>query len=509
MDRSTSRRVAGRRVALGVAACLTWSGSQASAAQSGAVVLAEIFGPRAGWALETDDAFVLSKSGCLEMLTRTDFDGTLKPGLATAWSQSAPNSWDFTLRPGVTFADGRALDSAAVVGALTHLLHVSAPPRSFSPKLVSGVEALDDHTVRITTPAPSVLVPMRMSSPNTGILSPAAYKGETVDPIRGCTGPFTAVEEVPRQSLKLERNASYWGGPGGYAKAEVRFVPDGQVRGTMVQTGEAQISTVLPVTVLREPPKTVKVTAIDLPRVTSLYLNTAKPPFDDIRVRQAVQAALDSTAIAASVYEGLAKPAVGPFAPEEPWAPSGAQPVAQDLRKARDLLAAAGVKPGALSFELLAYTERPELGDLASVLQAELADVGIKVTIRTGSYSSLEPDLLAGRFDAMLLSRSHLTDVPDPGAYLVNDYTCKGTYNLAHFCQPAVDAKLSAALALTDASQRFPVYAEIAAMLQRDAVTVFLIREQQRDGVSADLAGFRTHPLGHYILTNSLAPASK
>lgn len=479
----------------------------AGAADGGTIILVDLFGARAGWALESDDAFVLTKAGCMEMLTRVDFDGTLKPGLATAWTQSAPSSWDFTLRSGVTFADGHPLDAAAVVGALDRALHVAAPARSFSPRLVSAVTAVDDHTVRITTPGPSVLVPLRMASPNTGILSPAAFKGERVDPVRACTGPFTVVADVPGQGIKLERNANYWGGPVGYARAELRYVPDGQVRATMAQTGEAQIAAVLPVTALRTPPASLAVIAKDLPRVTSLYLNDAKPPLDDVRVRQAIQAALDISAIAGSVYEGLARPAVGPFAPDEPWAPASTAPIAQDLARARSLLAAAGIAPGSLTIELLTYAERPELADLASVIQAELGEVGIAVTIRTASYSALEPALLAGNFQAMLLSRSHLTDMPDPGAFLTADYTCKGAYNISHFCRPEIDAKLEGAVALPDPAQRFAIYGEVAATLQRDAASVFLIREQQRDAVSATVRGFRMHPLGHYILTKDLAPA--
>ena len=509
MSSTASRRLKRWTAILGVVACAAGAGLRQANAADDAIVLADIFGPRAGWALETDDAFVLTKTGCMEMLTRIDFDGTLQPGLAVKWTQSGSNQWDFTLRDGVRFADGEVLDAAAVVGALNHVLHVAVPSRSFSPRLISAVEALDARTVRISTPSPSVLVPLRMASPTTGILAPAAYQGERINPIRACTGPFTVVEDVPRQAVKLERNPAYWGGPAAYARAELRFVPDGQVRATMVQTGEAQIATVLPVTTLRQPPEGVSVYSTDLPRVTSLYLNVAKPPFDDVRVRQAIQAAIDTAAIAASVYEGLAKPAAGPFAPDEPWAPAGAKPVAQDLKRARDLLAAAGVKPGTLKMELMTYIERPELADLASVLQAELGEAGIAVTIRSGSYSSLEPDLLAGTFDAVVLSRNHLTDVPDPGTFLMSDYGCKGTYNITHLCRPALDAELDAAAALTGSSQRNAVYAQIAAMLQQEAVSVFLIDEQQRDAVSAGVQGFRTHRLGHYILTKDLAPTAK
>lgn len=498
------------RRAVGTAAAvwlLAASGLAAAADRNDTVILAEVFGLRAGFALETDDAQVLTKAGCLEMLTRVGFDGTLEPGLATSWVQSAPDAWDFKLRPDVMFADGRKLDAAAVVNALNHTLHVAAPARAFSPRLVSAVTAVDDQTVRVTTPTSSVLVPLRMASPNTGILSPAAFQGDRIDPVKACTGPFTVVEDVPRQKLKLERNPRYWGGPVGYGRAELRYVPDGQVRATMAQTGEAQIATVLPVAVLRTAPPTIEVLRAALPRTTSLYLNTAKKPFGDVRVRQAIQAAIDTGTIAATVFEGMAAPAVGPFAPAEKWAPHGAKPVAPDAKKARDLLAQAGIGPNTLKMQIWAYPERPELPDLAAVLQAELGEVGIDATVKVASYSSFEPDLLAGKFDAVLLSRSHLTDVPDPGAFLTADYTCKGGYNLSHFCDPALDAKLAEAVAFTEPAKRFEAYQSIAEMLQQQAVSIFLVHEQQRDAVSKSVRNYRIHPLGHYMLTKDLTPA--
>ncbi len=482
-------------------------GSAARAQDSSTIVLAELFAPKSGFALESDDAQVLTKAGCMEMLTRIDFDGIVKPGLAASWKQSSPTTWDFTLRPGLHFTDGKPLDAASVVSVLSRTLKVAAPARSFSPRVVTEVSAPDDRTVRITTPSPSVLVPLRMASPNTGILSPAAFQGDRVNPVNACIGPFTVTEDVPRQMLKLARNPSYWGGPVGYARAELRYVPDGQVRATMVQTGEAQIATVIPVSVLRQPVRGVSVLTTALPRTTAFYLNTARPPFDDARVRQAIQAAVDTAAISGTIYESLAEPAVGPFAPTEPWGSPDGTSVKQDLKKARDLLAAAGVRPGTLKMEIWAYQERPELADLASVLQAELDDVGIVATIKVASYGALEPDLLGGRFTGMLLSRSHLTDVPDPGSFLLSDYACKGGFNLSHYCQPGLDGKINEAAATIDGRERYRLYSEIGETLQRDAVSVFLVHEQQRDVVSTGVRNYQTHPLGHYILTKDLAPA--
>ncbi len=476
-----------------------------AAAAGSTIIVAENFSPRANFAIETEDAYVLTRSGCMEALTRIEFDGTLQPGLATKWTQSAPDSWDFTLRPGVTFADGQALTAAVVVADLGRALKATAPARTFSPKLVKSVEAVDAMTVRITTPAPSVITPFRMAGPSTGILSPAAFTAAGVNPVKACTGPFTITEVVPQQLLRLERNAGYWGGPAAIEHAEFRFVPDADVRFTMVRSGEAHVGNYLPASVKAS--DGARIVKIDQPRVVGLYLNNQKPPFNDVKVRQAVQAAIDTQLLSSTVYEGVAQPAVGPFLPAEPWAPQGTAPVKRDLDRARALLAEAGIKPGQLKIALLGYTERAEFADVASVIQSQLFDVGIDVDITIANYSAIEPSLLSGDFQATLLSRNHLTDIADPIGFLSADYGCKGSYNLSHFCDPAVDAALDKANALTDPAGRYAIYADIAARLQRDAVDVFLVREAERDAVSPALKNFQIHPLIHYLLTNRLTLA--
>ena len=176
-----------RSVAAGAALLTGIAVAGPARAQADRLVVADTFGGRAGWALETDDAFVLTSAGCMEMLTRIDHDGTVKPGLATSWTQTAATVWDFTLRAGVKFADGTPLDAAIAAAALNRTLRAAAPARSFSPRLVSEVSAPSEMTVRVTTPTPSVLVPLRMGGPNTGILSPNAFRGERINPVRAYT----------------------------------------------------------------------------------------------------------------------------------------------------------------------------------------------------------------------------------------------------------------------------------------------------------------------------------
>ena len=497
-----------RGVLAGLLALLAASANSAFAA-GGKLVIADAFPPTAGWAMETDDSFTLTKAGCLEGLARLDFDGALVPALATGWEQASPTEWDVTIREDVKFQNGEALDAAAVAGALNHVLAADAPARAFSPKVVASVAATGDMTVRITTPTPSVLLPHRLASPNTGILAPAAYAGEQIDPMGTCTGPFRIVEHLPEQSLRLERNPDYWGGDVRLQEAEFRFIPDGGVRATQVQTGEAHISRVIPVSAL-EKLKTVagvNVVAIETARTNGLYLNNERPPFDNANARRAVQSAVDVEAIADTIYEGSARPAVGPFAPNEPWAPAGASVAAYDPERAKSLLAEAGIDAGQLNLSLLAYTERAELPDLAAVIQAQLQQIGVKAEIRTSNWGGIEKDLYAGNFDLFLMSRNHLTDIADPIAFLTADYTCEGGFNVSNFCDPSIDAALGEARSSADPAARNAAYGQVAAQLQDDAVTVFLVHVQHIEAISEQVADYRIHPLGHYLLVPGLGLA--
>lgn len=482
-------------------------GNGGSGAGGGHLVYAEQFPPASAWAVETNDAHSLTRAGCLETLVEYSVDGELEPMLATEWSQVEDKAWEFTLREGVTFQDGTPMDADAVVGALTHVLEVPTPARAFNSDVIAGVEAVDEGTVRVTTPKPDALVPLRLANANAGILAPKAYEGKQIDIVGTCTGPFTVTEEVPAQSLRLEANEDYWGGEVALDTAEVRFIVDGAARATQLQSGETQIAKSLPVANLTtlEGDENLEITQLDLTRTTVMLLNNSRPPFDDPLVRQAIQKAVDTQAIVDGVYEGASTPAVGPFSTNTAWAPEGAEAVTQDLDEARALLDQAGVAPEDLSIELMAYNDRPEFGDVAAVIQNELGELGVKVKIRAGEYPALEPDMISGDYDASLLSRGYLVDVADPGGYLASDWVCEGGYNLAHYCDPETDQAISDATAIEDTDERNAAYQDIAAKLQEEAASIFLVHEKAVWGLHADVEGFEPHPLDQYVLTADLA----
>ena len=312
-----------------LATCAVVVSFGAHAATAGTITYDDYTGVKTGWQMASDDAYLGSRAGCFESLVRVGYDATLEPGLAESWTQTAPKIWEFKLRKGVKFQNGEPLNAAAAVNALANLLKAPVPARAFSPKLIAAVDADGDDIVKITTIEPSVLLPAQMGSPATSILAPSAYKDGKVDPIGTCTGPFKITKVDANQYMELTANHDYWAGMPKLSGGRVNFIPDADTRATQIRSGEVQISRMIPPWTVKtvEAAKGVKVAPITVPRITEMLLNNSKAPFKDIKVRQAIRAAIDTAGIADSIYEGVVKPATMPFAPGEPWAPKTSHPL--------------------------------------------------------------------------------------------------------------------------------------------------------------------------------------
>ncbi|MGW4968253.1 ABC transporter substrate-binding protein [Nonomuraea sp. NPDC004186] len=501
----TWKTLAGMSTALVVlAGCSFDSGSPEPTASGGGskLIIADLWAPDSGYALETDDAFTLTRAGCLETLVAVDKDNHAQPALATEWKQTEPKSWTFAIRD-TKFQNGTALTAKVVADDLNRLLKATAPPRSFAPSVISAVTAVDDRTVRIDTPEEDLFLPLRVSVPNTGILAPEAFSGTTTNPVGTCTGPFKITSIGTGQSLSLAANDGYWGGDVALGSAEIRYAESGATRATQLRAGEVSVAANLPVTTLTtlKGDNNITLQQVALPRTTGLYLNTRKAPFDKVEARRAIQKAIGLDAIVKAVYEGTATAAAGPFTPDEPWTPAGLQPVQGNAADAKAAMAAAGIDPGSLGFELIAYSDRPEFADLAQVIQAQLAEAGITVKIRTGDYASVEDDLMGGNFQATLLSRNHLIDLPEPISVLRSDETCKGSFNLAGYCNPKVDELVKEAGSTADSAKRHTLYGQIATQLATDVAFVPLVHESLTMGVADTVKGLPTDPLERTLLT--------
>ncbi|MBF9235331.1 ABC transporter substrate-binding protein [Microvirga alba] len=462
--------------------------------------------PASAYAMETADTYVLMRAGCLETLTKYAKDGRLAPSLAESWTQIDDNSWDFKIRPNVKFQDGTSLNAEAVAASLNHVLKATTPPRGFTPAEISSITIVDSMTLRISTPTAVQLLPYRLAGPSTGILSQAAYRPDGINIIGTCTGPFTIAKENPKQSLQLVRNDNYWGNKAKLTSIDFRFISDGGTRVAQLRSGEAHLVMGIPAANAQtlKSNKNLRVVTTTLPRTTKLVVNNSREPYKDVRVRQALQYAINRDEIAMGVFEGFATPAIGPFGPGQPWSYGDERAIPYDPEKAKTLLKEAGVDPAKLKLELMAYTDRAELPVLATVIQAQLKKIGVNADVKVANWPAIEPNFRAGTFDTGLLSRSAVTDMSDPSGYLIADYSCDGSYNLGKVCDPKIDKDIKDAMAIKDDAERNKRYRAIAEELQAKAVAVYLVHEQQIDGMSQRVRNFDLDQLGYYLVTEEL-----
>ena len=480
-----------------------------ASADGGRLVLTGAFDIGANWAMYASEAYIGTRAGCYEGLTRIAHDLRVEPLLATSWEQTDDNTWVFQLREGVNFQDGTPLTANAVAGALTHLLNAPVPARAINPDVVTSVEATGDLEITITTPAPQVSLPGRLGAPEASILAPAAYvAADEINPIAHCTGPFQITEFDPNQFVKLDAFAGYWGDAPQLDGADILFVPDGNTRATMARSGEAHISQLIPATSAAQVDGSDGVSAVQVraPRVAEVLLNNSQPPFNNADARRAVRAALDVEGIAAAIYEGLATPANDPFRNGEPW-DLGVETKAANLEEAAEYFDKAGIDPSTLELDFLVYNSKPALAQTAEVLQASLGELGVTVNIRLAEWSAIEGDLYAGNHNMAMMSRGYMTDVPEPIGFFSADYACEGGFNVSQHCNPEIDKLIADAAAEPDADTRYGLYQELAQYVYDEAVTIYVINETQVEGVSDKVQGYVPHPLGYQVVSSAISLA--
>ena len=465
--------------------------------------------PRRGWTMETDDAFSMVYIGVLETLVKVDFDGQMVPNLAESWSQVDDTTWKFNLRKNISFTNGEPFNAAAVVKALNYIKNAPTPPRGITAKTFKDIQAADEYTVVIQTTSPDALLPNRLTSPATGVLAPSAYKAASgpVDPFNTGTGPFILTNEVADQSLTVVKNPKYWGGEVKLDKATILFVPDAQIRAGMLSSGEIDLDIHVPVEQMpvMQKNKDIVISRLQTPRTTTLHLNMSRPPFDNLKVRQAVAYALDKQALVDATLEGVGAPGVGPIAPSEPWVNADLKGYPFDQAKAKALLAEAGYEAGKLTVGLWTYSTRANLPLTAIAIQDMLSQVGIVAEVRLAQYDPMAADVLAGKYDMFIISRNHVLDSFDPEAFFASDYTCEGSFNMDHFCDKTFDEQLVKAQGLTDLKARYDIYRQLQKTLVDDqCVGVFLNYTEIVDGVRSNVLNFKLHPLERFVLTADL-----
>ncbi|WP_200301451.1 ABC transporter substrate-binding protein [Streptomyces adelaidensis] len=482
--RSPRRRVvAGLLLAPVLTGCFASGGdTDVDSAEGSRLRVALAFPPAENFSPYGADATLLSRLGVTEGLTKLDANGAAAPALAESWTRENDRNWLFTLRE-ATFQDGTEVTPATVAAALTHATEAEPVTAALSGVTLTAKKS-GDRQVRVTTEDPDPALPLRLTSPGLAILSAKAYAAERVNPVGTATGPFEVTKVTGTTAATLDRFDEYWGGRAQASGVDARFIADGTARTNALRTDQVDLAEAVPVSQASTLDKGTRHETATT-RTTSLLLNTKSGAFKDPKLRAAAREAVDGSVLAKDVYEGYADAGAGIFGPAVTWAadkrlePSG-------RAKATD--------PDGTSVTIATYDNRPELPEVAQVLQQQLQKAGFKVKLEVREYSRLESDALAGEFDAFVGARNSLLDTGDPVSILASDFSCAGSYNLALLCDKKVDRAVAAAEKESDTAKRQQAAMNAEAAILATDATVPLVHQQIITGVATSVRGVTYDP---------------
>ncbi len=434
-------------------------------------------------------------------------DLELVPGLAESWEQIDATTWQFNIRQGVTFHDGSTLTASDVAWTLNRLRDpATGAPAAFLVGFINTVEATGDYTVRLTTNASFAPLLAHLAHTATSILSEAAVTAAGADygtTVVVGTGPFKFVRWDTASQIVLERNDSWWGGT--VLPAEVVFRPiiEGTVRAIELEAGGIDIAYALEPRDYLRIQGTPRVVVDEIETLATAYVgfNAAKAPYDDARVRQAINHALDVSAIIDAIYEGLGIPASGPISPQVFGANLDLEGYDYNPDRARQLLAEAGYANG---FSTSLWTnDNPLRIQIAEIAQAYLAEVGITVDIQVLEWGAYLDGTAAGNHDMFILGWVTVTADADYGLYaLFHSSQFGAAGNRTFWSSPRVDELLDLGRREADADARMAYYAEAQEIIAAEAPWIFLNVTLEFNGWRDNISGFTAHPAGHHRLYN-------
>jgi ABC-type transport system substrate-binding protein len=450
-------------------------------------------------------------------LSRADRPSRLMPGLALSWEADAADRrrWVFRLRPDVRFHDGSAFDADAVLWNMQKLMDPAAPqydPRQVAQTFgrmnaLARAERIDALTVAIVTKEPDALVPWYFA--RIFFSSPAQWErvGRSWDAFARSpsgTGPWRFDRIVPRQRLELVRNPDYWDRDRVPKTGRLVLlpIPDANTRVAALLSGQVDW-------VEAPPPDAVpRLRGAGMQIVTNTYQHTwpwmlsrvEGSPFNDLRVRRAVNLAIDREGLA-GLLQGFGTPAVGHVPPGHPWWGNPRFQIRHDPAEARRLLAAAGYGPrNPLRVRVFITTSgsgqmQPML--MNEAMQEMLRAVNVEVAFEVIDWSTMTQRRGQGAQQPDQAGIHALNNYwswvdPDFGfvSVLSSDRIPPRGNNWGNVRVPEFDRLVNAIRAEFDAEKQDALLAELHARMVEDATWLFVVHDNNPRAMSPRVKGF-------------------
>jgi peptide/nickel transport system substrate-binding protein len=454
---------------------------------------------------------VLGQAG--EYLVWSNAKLEAQPRLAESWTPNDDASvWTFKIRQGVKFHDGTPMtaeDVAATINRLSDPKSGSAALSAFGGVLSKdSAKATDDSTVEFSLDAPNGNFPYLLSSDNYNtIILPKNYDGDFEKKMNG-TGPFKLQKYTQGQGATFVKNPDYWDterkpNPD---STELRFYAKEPAQIVALQSGEVDALSHFSATGGRAllTDQNIQVIAAHSSVHRQMHMRTDKDPFKDKRVRQALALAVDRKGLVDGLFKG--KAVLGndsPFAPVFPYTDKSVAQRQQDLEKAKQLLADAGMS-GGFSVTLDTW-DGFEIPDLAQIVQADAKKIGINIKLNVTDSAVYYGDAVFGK-SPWLDSTLGITDYGHRGVvnvFLGAPLQSKGAWNSAHFKNEQYDKLVADFTAQTDIQKQMAVAKQIQELLLDESPLAIPYFYDFLTGVKKGVGGIETTAMGHVQLTGA------
>ena len=416
--------------------------------------------------------------------------GEFIPALAERWEPLGDTGWRFHLRPGVKFHDGSPFTADDVKFTIERVIDPQTAYGFLSRiSQVSGVEVVDDHTVDIRTRGVFPILPKGLSDIPIEARHYYSQVGPDVPKRKPMgTGPFVAGSWVPGDQYELTANKAYWRGPPRIDRMLVRQIPEASTRLAALLSGEAHIIEEVPIDAIEQIEASRAGRVVSVPTSVGLVLtyDVRRPPFNDPRVREALDYAVDKELIAKEILKGRAETLQGQLVTRATF---GFDPAikarAFDPAKAKALLKAANFDfdtPVPILTQSGKYVSDV---DISNAVAGMLQDVGVKATV-----SVVESGVYLKQWSAMEMGPIYMV-----GWYSLGDadfatiwYTKSG--KRATWSDPEFERLFAEARSTTDQASRDASYRKMMAILHRENPSMFLFGLPSIYAASKGITGF-------------------
>jgi dipeptide transport system substrate-binding protein len=452
------------------------------------------------------------------------------PGLAERWEASADGlSYTFHLRKGVrfhqnkNFTPSRDFNADDVIFSFERQRVESHPYNKVSggtweyfdgmdmPSLIKSVEKVDDYTVRFNLNRPEAPFIANMAMDFASILSAeygdqmsAAGTPEMLNQAPIGTGPFQFVGYQKDSVIRYKQNAAYWRGASKLDNLVFAITPDNSVRYQKLKAGECHVMPYPNPADIAGMKADPAITMMEQEGLNVGYLayNSTQKPFDNPKVRKALNMAIDKKAIIDVVFQGSGQAAKNPIPPTMWSYNNSIQDDPYDPEGAKKMLAAEGVSN--LSMKVWAMPVQrpynPNARRMAELIQADFAKIGVTVEIISyewGEYLSRSRAL--DRDGAILLGWTG--DNGDPDNFLAVLLGCAGVENSnrAQWCHKPFDDLIQKAKVTTDVKERTRLYQEAQVVFKDQAPWATIAHSVVFMPMRSEVKGYKVHPLGGHI----------